>query len=277
MEKPFSEAEDKVSMNNELNDKVIDALQHALISIGAEVLKMQHKGKLHISQKSNHSADVVTDGDHTAQRLLQETINKLCPNDSILGEENLAVRKDASRVWILDPVDGTNNYRRKSPDFGISAGMVENGIPMLGIIAFPAQNTMLSAVRGKGAFLNGKRITLAPQTELSQAVVGYDLPYGGRDETGREYLVPLTTSSQYVRMWGSYTRNFLEMMHGYSDALVHPAVTPYDIAAVLAIAHEAGCSVEGLGGPIDLTNEHIGLIIANSPELLRQIKDVLPK
>ena len=115
--------------------------------------------------------DVVTRVDKACESYLIEKINSYYPDHGVLGEETGAHAVDADWVWVIDPLDGTNNYSQGLPIFCVSIGLQYKGETVVGVVFAPYIHEVFTAVKGKGAFLNGKPLQIGAKPELNQSVL----------------------------------------------------------------------------------------------------------
>src|SRR5260370_14537176 len=125
----------------------------------------------------------VTAADRRAEAILREELAKARPDYGFLGEEGGAhAGTDKTHRWIVDPLDGTTNFLHGIPHFAIAIALERNGTIVAGLVYNPAHDEMFIAERGKGAFLNDKRIRVAARQRLAEAIVACGLPHYGRGD-----------------------------------------------------------------------------------------------
>ena len=133
-----------------------------------------------ISWKADDS--MVTEADVAIQAWLEEEIATGFPDDGILGEEGLTksrLQPGARFVWVIDPVDGTNNFGRGIPGFAISVGVLRDGEPFAGAVYDPVSGQLFTACVGQGAWLNGRRLAVAPVALSSRSLFSIRSPFSG--------------------------------------------------------------------------------------------------
>ncbi len=142
----------------------------ACMEAGKEITKF-YKSKYSITDKSYHNP--VTDADHAANAAIRDIILREFPTDGWLSEETVDSedRLEKSRVWIIDPLDGTKEFIEGVPNFTISIGLVVDCTPVLGVLYNPVTEEMFSAIAGDGAFYNGKRITCSPLHDIQSSTI----------------------------------------------------------------------------------------------------------
>src|SRR3989344_7418089 len=134
---------------------------------GVAVLKKFGKIGVHY-KKSDRVWDVVTKADLLSEKIIMSAIRKKYPDHGIISEESGSVKEGARYVWIIDPVDGTLNYSRGVPTFGVMIGLVRDGEVILSAINLPATKEFFFAKAGNGAYLNGKRIHCSRVKDLKK-------------------------------------------------------------------------------------------------------------
>lgn len=194
------------------------------------------RGELRIETKGPQ--DLVSVADRAVEDLIRTRLNALFPDDAVVGEE--AGGLTARRVWVVDPIDGTQNFLRGMPWFCIALALVEDGRSELGIIYDPNTDELFTTRRGGGAFLNGAPIRVSGCADLASAVIG--VGHSPRHEPER-FLEPLTVLLRH----GAQTRNLLcgalQLAHvacGRLDATWDPYLLPWDVLAGILLVEEAG-------------------------------------
>ncbi len=254
--------------------RALSVAREAALHAGKLVLDLRESGRLGIEQKSSDASDIVTVADKQSEALIVSAIREAFPEHGIKGEEGASEHLESDWLWSIDAIDGTLNFSRGSPDFGISVGLLHQGIPVMGAIYFPAMKDLFYASRGQGAFRNEERITIRSQRDLAHAVIGFGSGYGDRDDQTMRYYRPLA-QKVFCRVALSYVADVRNVLLGYSDAYVHGAAKLHDMAASIVIAREAGCVVTGIHGELNLQQEIIDAIFATNEPLLREIQDLL--
>jgi len=211
---------------------------------GKILMQYYRKG---IKGKVKFADNLVSKVDLESERKIIGLIKSKYPEHSILSEEG-GGKKGNSYKWIIDPLDGTHNYLYGIPLFGTSIALEYNGEVMLGVIYLPYYNQLFVAEKGKGAFLNNKRIKVSKTNKLKKAMVLYD---GGlqRDKKIKlKALAKLVDSVFRIRILGAACASLTYIANGDADIYMEHSTNPWDIAAGLLIIEEAGGKVTGLDG-----------------------------
>ncbi|EDW99827.1 uncharacterized protein Dyak_GE22873 [Drosophila yakuba] len=200
--------------------------------------------------------DLVTVYDKQIEANLTDGLLKAFPESKIIGEEAMANAKTQVKLtdaptWIIDPIDGTNNYVQKIPHCCISVGLAINKELVLGIVYNPPANELYSAWQGHGAFLNGQPIEVSNAKKVNQAVVGYEISLivvpKGRDKNVKR-LYKLASNATGTRSFGSAALTLCYIAAGRCDAYHVENLKPWDLAGGAVILREAGGCVYNISG-----------------------------
>jgi myo-inositol-1(or 4)-monophosphatase len=220
--------------------------------------------QLQISVKG--PASFVTAADRRADETLRAELEHARPGYSFLGEEGgLHEGTDKTHCWIVDPLDGTLNFLHGIPHFAISIALEREGTIIAGIVYNPVSDDLFTAERGKGAFLNDRRLRVAARRELSQAVVACALPHPSRGDVilTRNEHAAVQQKVAGLRRFGAAALDLAWVAAGRLDAYWEHGLSPWDIAAGVALVREAGGFVTDLHGrEIELKSS--GILAANA-------------
>lgn len=193
--------------------------------------------------------DFATDTDFLIETEVRQLLKVLTPDIGFLGEEQGASGPTSGPRWCLDPIDGTTNYARGIPNYGVSLALLDNEQPIHGEIALPRHLERYVTIGGR-AYLNGQLIHVSNITDTSEAVVSVGDFATGPDSVfkNRERLASLSQIANQVarvRMLGSAATDLAWLAAGRIDAVVMHSNHPWDVAAGVAIAKAAGATVVG--------------------------------
>lgn len=211
------------------------------------VLLLERRGRIR-SVEAKDDRSLVTDVDREAESLIRARISAAFPGHAILGEEDGGSCADADTVWVIDPLDGTHNYVRGIPLFGVSIGVIHRGEYVMGVIEIPAEGRRFVAERGSGAWANGERIAVSTRAEPASWSIGLDSELRTDFARKSRVLQELGQSVFNVRMLGSSARSLSLVAEGILDGLVEFHDQPWDFAAGIALIEEAGGRVTNLEG-----------------------------
>jgi myo-inositol-1(or 4)-monophosphatase len=186
--------------------------------------------------------DWVTEADGAVERFLAERLAHDFPADGFQGEEAGVQRQGVLR-WVVDPIDGTANYRRGANRFCVSLGLLEDRTPLLGVIFAPALAETFAARLGGGATMNGTTIHAADTTDLSQAVVEVGWSARRPNAAFLALCQQVVDSGAVLRLGGSGALALADVAAGRLDAYCELHINLWDVAAALSILSEAGAAV----------------------------------
>src|SRR5271156_115267 len=226
---------------------MIKAAYRAGKSLKRDLGEVEH---LQVSLKGPRN--FVTAADHRAEEIVREELAKARPNYGFLGEEG-GVREgsDKSHRWIVDPLDGTTNFLHGIPHFAVSIALERSGVIVAALTFNPANDELFIAERGKGAFLNDRRIRVAARKRLDDGVVAGGLPHYGRGGDlahAREEIAAAQHHFAGLRRFGAATLDLAWIAAGRFDAYWERDLSPWDLAAGILIVREAGGFVSDLDG-----------------------------
>ncbi|MBG0820580.1 inositol monophosphatase [Planomonospora sp. ID91781] len=223
--------------------------------------------------------DMVTEVDVAVEHAVRDFLSQETPEIGFLGEEEGPVIRDGSGLlWALDPIDGTANFMHGIPLSGISLGLIQDDRSILGVIDLPFLDMLYTASDGNGAACNGATITTSKADDLDAAIVSVgDYAVGADAEEKNRIRVPLNhqlaSRVQRIRMYGSAAIDLAWVAEGKSDACIMLSNNPWDTAAGVVIAREAGALVtDAAGRPHTMRSN---ATIAAAPAILAQVIGVL--
>src|SRR5215813_2114486 len=223
---------------------MIKAAYRAGRSLKRDLGEVEH---LQVSLKGPRN--FVTAADRRAEEIVYEELAKARPDYGFLGEEGGA-GTDKSHRWIVDPLDGTTNFLHGIPQFAVSIALERDGAIVAALTYNPANDDLFVAERGKGAFLNDRRIRVAARQRLADAVVGCGLPHHGRGDLalGRHEIAAAQNHFAGLRRFGAATLDLAWVAAGRFDAFWERDLSPWDLAAGILLVREAGGFATDLDG-----------------------------
>lgn len=221
----------------------------------------------------------VTDGDKRVETMIRTHLAAVRPGDSILGEE-FGTSGDSHRQWIVDPIDGTANFVRGVPIWGLLLALAIDGVPQLGVVSAPALGRRWWGATGHGAWLQEgggepRRLHVSGIDDLAEASLSYNsIRYW--DRAGRlDNLIGLTRVVGRSRAYGDLWPYML-LAEGAVDVVGEYDLKPWDIAALVPVVREAGGTFTSLDDGDPLAAENIlGGVLATNGLLHRQVLDAL--
>ena len=198
------------------------------------------------TQRSKGGVDFTTQADEEVDAFLLEQIKRQYPQTNFLTEEtapaDYSLLKDASDLWVVDPLDGTINFSRMHPHFAISIGLVDKGVPKLGVVHIPMTgDTYWAQADQEGAFLNGEPIQVSPTDDLGESVVACDWAWGLEKRLNVvRWLNNVSTHVRQIKSMGSAVADLASLSGGRIDAYMHSGLKPWDVAASALLIEKAG-------------------------------------
>lgn len=208
------------------------------IALQSAALALRHQAR-GIAAESKPDDSPVTIADKECERLIASRLEEIFPDDGLLGEEGARKDSRSGRRWIIDPIDGTRDFVRGNPLWGVLIGLEDRGEVIAGVVHLPMLEQTSWAARGAGAFRNHQRLRVSSVGDVSRAVLSVNaltriqrLPFsrGLIDFIGRFWS---------FRCLGG-TPDAMMLAAGENDAWIEPAVSPWDLAATQVILEEAG-------------------------------------
>lgn len=199
------------------------------------------------STKLNDS-DVVTIADQEAEAVILGYIRQHFPEHGTISEESGSDRDDREWRWVIDPLDGTTNFAMGLPPFCVSIALEHLMEAVLGVVFAPYMGECFYAVRGHGAWLNGKKIHCSDKAEISKAVVATGMPYDRNDNSDNNLaeIGRMALRVRGIRRMGSAALDLCYTAAGFLDAYWELNLKRWDVAAGQLIAAEAGVIVESI-------------------------------
>lgn len=219
--------------------------------------------------------DYVSEVDHMAEQAIRETLLEAYPDHAILGEEFGEQGKNADYLWIIDPLDGTTNFLHGFPQYCVSIALQHRGVLDQAVIYDPNRNDLFTATKGRGAFLNDRRIRVNKRTRLEEALVGTGLPF--RDfkhvDTYLAMFKDMMLKTSGLRRPGAAALDLAYVACGWYDGFWEIGLSKWDVAAGGLLVQEAG----GLVGDFEGNESWLetGNILAGNPKIFGQMLQVL--
>ena len=218
----------------------------------------------------------VTAADRKAEEALKAELAKARPGYGFLGEEGGShTGTDTTHTWIVDPLDGTTNFLHGIPQFAISIGLERSGTIVAGVIYNPITDELFVAERGKGAFLNDRRLRVAARKQLADSVIACGLPHLGRGDLdlGLRELSTIQAKVAGLRRFGAAALDMAFVAAGRLDGYWERNISPWDIAAGIIILREAGGFVTDIDGADAMfTKKHV---VAGNETIQRELQTLL--
>ena len=225
--------------------------------------------------RSKSAFDLVTEVDVNIERFLTDAILSAFPGDKIHAEEMSSTQEITGRTWVIDPIDGTNNFAHDIPTFGIQCCLFDGGTPKMAVIWLPRQDELYTAIEGQGCFLNGKQVSVNKDFTADTAVISVgDFTHKSDRLAALQYkavgyLYPRVAK---LRMYGAASVDYAWFVSGRLAATVFTTRNLWDIAPGILLSQESGAIIMGLDGkPYDYSKE--GVMLAANEEIANLMRD----
>jgi myo-inositol-1(or 4)-monophosphatase len=253
---------------------MIKAAQRAGRALKRDLGEVEH---LQVSLKGPRN--FVTAADRKAEETVRVELAKARPDYGFLGEEGGAREgTDKAHRFIVDPLDGTTNFLHGIPHFAVSIALERDGAIVAGVVYNPANDEIFVAERGKGAYLNDRRIRVAGRQKLADAVIACGMPHFGRGgdlALARAEIAQAQAQFAGLRRYGAAALDLAWVACGRLDCYWERSLSPWDVAAGSLLVREAGGFVSDCDGKGDYLKN--GDVVAGNDfmhrELLRLLKD----
>lgn len=226
------------------------ALAQRLARAAGALQRERWESVLEIDTKSN-AVDLVTDVDRACEKRIVEGIQAERPHDAIFAEEGHGEdHAGATWRWVIDPVDGTTNYAHGYPCFCVSIGVEREREPTVGVIYNPILDELYHAIRGGGAFRNGRPIHVSREDALARSLLATGFAYDRRDDPGPNLaaMEAFLRAGRAVRRDGSAALDLAAVACGRFDGYWELSLKPWDVSAGGLLVQEAGGRISDLSG-----------------------------
>ena len=221
--------------------------------------------------------DFVSEVDREAERAIVETLHAAYPDHAILAEEGTSREKNAAaeHQWIIDPLDGTTNFLHGFPQYCVSIALSHKGVVTQAVIYDPVRNDLFTATRGRGAFLNDRRMRVSRRQHLRECLIGTGFPFrdGSYLDTYLQMMRTMITHTAGLRRPGAAALDLAYVAAGFYDGFFEVGLNPWDVAAGSLLVLEAGGLIGDLQGEGDYL--HGGQVIAANPKIFSQMVQAL--
>ncbi|MEK7651779.1 MAG: inositol monophosphatase family protein [Patescibacteria group bacterium] len=255
-----------------LNNNFLEIALQAAKEAGNILMTYYGNTEEKFKNSSYDIGSVVTEADLASEKKIVEILKAAFPDHGFHLEENGIDNESAEYIWYIDPLDGTSNFVRSIPLFGISIGLAQKGVPILGVLYFPALNLLVHATKDQGAFANNKKI------EVSKRPLEKTLYYSGGKFNGKMLLnQALVNSVAMIKIIDSSSYEFAQIAMG--NAEIYSLINiPHDVVAGVCIVREAGGKVtDGSGKPWAIHSDTIlatnGIVHDQVLKLIQTQKD----
>jgi len=231
--------------------------------------------RLTVTAKSHN--DFVTEVDQAAEHAIISTLLEAYPGHGILAEESGTQHgaKDSDYVWIIDPLDGTTNFIHGLPMYAVSIALSFRGQIQQAVVYDPSRNDMFYASKGRGAYLNDRRLRVSKRTRMLDCIIGTGFPFRKGDNFQRylKMFEEVMVACAGVRRPGAASLDLCYVAAGWYDGFFETGLSPWDAAAGALMITEAGGLIGNFTGESDFLYRRE--VLAGSPKIYGQLVKML--
>jgi myo-inositol-1(or 4)-monophosphatase len=252
---------------NVMIDSVLKAAKGLIRDFG----EIEH---LQVSKKG--LGDFVSTADKRSENIIMDELTKARPGYSFLAEESGAIKgTDLHHTWIIDPLDGTTNFLHSIPHFAITVALKKDMEIIAGVTYDPVKDEMYWAEKGKGAFMNQRRLRVSARRHLDEALIATCAPYykEGENRVFKKNLEKIMHITTGTRQLGAAALDLAYVASGRFDAFFENHLKPWDLAAGILLVKEAGGYVSEMNGNKDIMET--GSVLAANTELFQPLQKIL--
>jgi myo-inositol-1(or 4)-monophosphatase len=221
--------------------------------------------------------DFVSEVDHASEKAIIDTLLEAYPGHAILAEESGRQHgaKHSDYLWIVDPLDGTTNFLHGLPIYAVSIALTFRGKVEQAVVYDPARNDLFYASKGRGAFLNDRRLRVSKRIRLAEALIGTGFPFRKGDNLKRYVQMFESVMAQCagLRRPGAAALDLCYVAAGWYDGFFETGLSPWDVAAGSLIITEAGGLVGNFTGEADFLYQRE--VVAGTPKIYGQLVSIL--
>jgi myo-inositol-1(or 4)-monophosphatase len=236
-------------------------------ALDVELLKVSRKGP----------NDFVSDVDRAAEQAIIDILLEAYPGHAILAEESGRERgaRDSEFLWIIDPLDGTTNFLHGFPVYAVSIALAHRGVVQQAVVYDPTRNDLFYASRGRGAFLNDRRLRVSKRTRLAEGLIGTGFPFRKGDNFKRyvKMFEDVMQACAGLRRPGAAALDLCYVAAGWYDGFFEIGLNPWDAAAGSLLITEAGGLVGNFTGEADFLYQRE--VVAGNPKVYGQLVQLL--
>jgi len=230
-----------------------------------------------VETKQGEERNLVSEIDRGSEERIIGIIRRHYPGHGILAEESGTSAPDAAYRWIIDPLDGTTNFLHGLPVFCVTIGIEHRGEIIAGVVYDPNSDVLYTAEKGRGAYMNGKRMKVSATSGLINSLLMTGFPYDIAENPGMavEHFVDFLMEAQGIRRFGSAALDLCFVAAGRLDGFWEVNLHPWDMAAGILLVTEAGGTVSDFeGAPLSIYGKKV---LASNGVIHQAMLDVLRK
>jgi myo-inositol-1(or 4)-monophosphatase len=230
-----------------------------------------------VSQKQIN--DFVTEVDHASEHAIIETLLTAYPTHGIWGEETGREHgnKNSDHVWVIDPLDGTTNFIHGFPVYCVSIALMVKGRVEQAVVYDPTRNDLFTATRGRGAYVNDRRLRVSKRIQLKDSLVSTGFPFRPGDNFNHylRMMADVMQRTAGLRRPGAAALDLAYVAAGFTEGFFETGLSPWDVAAGSLLVTEAGGLVGNFTGESDFLEQKE--CVAGNPKIYGQLVNILRK
>ncbi|WP_417734602.1 inositol monophosphatase family protein [Rosistilla oblonga] len=262
-------------------EQIMEVARQAAVAAGG-VLRRYYETGVQIRSKADATGgqhNLVSDADLESEQTIAGVIRAAYPDHELLGEEELSGAIEAEHLWVIDPLDGTNNFAHSIPHFAISIAYCYRGQPQVGIVYNPIREDWFTAIAGTGAWSNDRRLSVSSEESLGQAMLacGFHYDRGKLMQATLDAIGELFSQHQIhgIRRMGAAALDLCGVAAGQFGGFFEYFLSPWDFAAGKLIVEEAGGTVTtSRGEPLGL---QAGGVIVTNGQLHPKLSEIVQR
>jgi myo-inositol-1(or 4)-monophosphatase len=257
---------------NFIKKVAVEAAMHCIPTNISDVIEVSHKGEGRF--------DLVTSVDYSIEKFIIDRIKQEFPTDDIISEETNNKQLGDSRTWVIDPLDGTVNFSKGFPMYGIQIAFMHNFEPKASVIYLPEFQKEYSALAGHGAYLNGVKLNVKPEVELENAIItmgdfSKSKDYIQKNQYRMEKFNSFVNEIGKVKMFGSSCYDFACLSQSLSDIFLMFSKNIWDIAPGYLLTKEAGAVISDVDGKPFVFNSSSSILVSVNTNIHEKLVQLL--
>jgi myo-inositol-1(or 4)-monophosphatase len=229
-----------------------------------------------VTVREKAANDFVSEVDREAERVIISTLHEAYPGHAILAEESGASGASEYR-WVIDPLDGTTNFLHGFPQYCVSIALSHKDTITQGVIYDPVRNDLFTATRGRGAYVNDRRLRVSKRTQLKEALIATGFPFrpGDNFNVYLRMMAEVMKRTAGLRRPGAAALDLAYVAAGFTEGFFETGLSPWDVAAGSLLVTEAGGLIGNFTGEADFLEQRE--CVAGNPKVYGQLVNILKK
>ncbi len=256
------------------NDKILNVAVEAALAASNIIMEASGRSKIAIHKGFT---DLVTETDLHSEKIIKDIIRSFYKDHTILAEETGKDSSSSYYLWIIDPLDGTTNFVHGYPSYAVSIGLYYKNVPQVGVVLEMPKLKLYTAIKDQGVWCEGEKIKASNTKNIHKSllVTGFGYNHDENWDTNMKLFRHFTDITQGVRRSGSAAIDLCHVASGLADGFWEFDLKPWDTAAGILIAKEAGCMVKNLNGESYSIYDN-NILVANKNIYNQMLAEITP-